>query len=128
MDILVTLPQRFGLQNWIMEGSDLPGNPWSGEEWHWYSGGAIPNIEPGERVYVCYRGQLIGYAPLVRIEKYKKSFAYVRHNGAVAVTINKHIPGFRGFRYRFWDYSEEIPFPDWTKLDYPIGQKILLRS
>lgn len=115
MDIIVTLPQSFGLKAWIDEGSDLPGNPWSGEEWHWYSGGVIPNIKSGERVYVVYKGKLRGYSPLVRIERYKNSYALVRHNDAVAVTIDQRIPGFRGFRYRFWDYSDEKPFSDWMK-------------
>jgi hypothetical protein len=113
MDIIVTLPKSFGLQNWIEEGSDLPGNPWSGEEWHWYSGGPVPNIKPSERVYVCYKGKLRGYAPLVRIERNGRGYALVRHNDAVAVTINKYIQGFRGFRYRFWNYDDEISFPNW---------------
>lgn len=112
-DILVTLPQRFTLKTWVEEG-DPAGTEWSGQEWHWYMGGLMPRITPGERVYVCYKGRIIGYAPLVRIESADAwRFALVRHGGAVAVTINRTIPGFRGFRYRDWDYSEEVPFPEW---------------
>lgn len=108
MDIVVTLPKSFGLKNWINEGTDLPGNPWSGEEWHFYLGGRPPKFaKPGCRVYVVYNGKLIGYAPLVRIEKTESGFALVRHNDAVAVTIDEHIKSFRGIRYRWWDNRME---------------------
>lgn len=110
-DVVVTVPKSFGLDRWIGEG-DAAGDPDSGEDWHFYLG-AKPKIEPGERVYVCYNGVLRGYAPLVRIEDYGHRCALVRRGGAVAVTIDKPIPGFRGFRYRFWEREEEHPFPDW---------------
>ena len=115
-DVVVTIPQSFGLDTWIEEG-DLPGQSWSGEEWHFYMGGSPPDIKPGERVYVVYKGKLRGYSPLVRVEKYGlgTSYALVRHNSAEAVTIDEPIKGFRGFRYRFWDRADEKPFPDWMK-------------
>lgn len=112
-DIVVTVPQSFGLDQWIDEG-DLPGQPWSGDEWHFYLGGPVPDIKPGERVYVVYKGKLRGYAPLVRIERNGRGYALVRHNDAEAVTIDEPIRGFQGFRYRFWDRKDEKPFPDWT--------------
>jgi hypothetical protein len=112
MDIIVTIPKSFTLRSWIDEGSDLPGAPWSGEEWHYYLGGSRPNIRPGERVYCCYSGHLIGYAPLVRIEDH----ALVRRGGAVAVTVSFAIPGFRGFRYRWWNRRDEIAFAEWMSL------------
>src|SRR5262245_13300185 len=87
-DVVVTVPQSFGLDTWIAEG-DLPGQSWSGEEWHFYLGGPVPNIKPGERVYVVYKGKLRGYAPLVRIERNGRGYALVRHNDAVAVTIDE---------------------------------------
>lgn len=112
-DVVVTVPKSFGLQTWIEEG-DSAGEPWSGEEWHFYLGGPVPNIKPGERVYVVYNGKLRGYAPLVRIDRTGiNSYGLVRHNGAVAVTIDQYIQGFRGFRYRWWDTSVERPFPEW---------------
>jgi hypothetical protein len=37
----------------------------------------------------------------------------VRGNDAVAVTIPRTIEGFWGFRYRFWEHEEEMPFPEW---------------
>lgn len=115
-DVVVTVPLSFGLDQWVAEG-DLPGSEWSGLESHFYLGGALPHIEPGERVYVVYNGALRGYAPLVRREIYGGSprrFALVRHGGAVAVTIPERIRGFRGFRYRWWDRSAEVPFPNWS--------------
>jgi len=131
-DVVVTVPLRFryegktGLDAWISEG-DPAGDPWSGEEWHFYLGSIRPRIESGERVYIVYGGKLRGYSPLVRVEyvsprvwqavyfpgEFPRGYALVRHGGAVAVTIDEPIKGFRGFRYRFWDYSEERPFPDW---------------
>jgi hypothetical protein len=114
-DVLVTLPQSFGLTTWMAEG-DAPGEPWSGEEWHFYLGGPRPRMAPGERVYVCYKGHLLGYAPLVRMESAGRGYALVRHGGAQAVTIPDRIPGFRGFRYRFWPREEEVAFPNWRTL------------
>ena len=64
-DVVVTLPQWFGLVSWVIEG-DAAGTPESGEEWDFSTAGPRPDIVPGERVYVTYKGHLIGYAPLVR--------------------------------------------------------------
>lgn len=114
-DVVVTVPKSFGLTTWIEEG-DPAGAPWSGEEWHFYLGGPVPKMERGDRVYVVYDGKLRGYAPLVRIERTLRGFALVRHGGAVAVTIDEGIKGFRGWRYVWWNRAEEVPFPDW-KLD-----------
>lgn len=114
-DIVLTLPQSVGLEAWIAEG-DPAGAPWSGHEWAWHMGGAVPAIMPGERVYICYRGKLRGYAPLVRIERTGPSrYSLVRRGGAVPVTIADPLSSFRGFRYRFWVRSMEVAFPDWTQ-------------
>jgi hypothetical protein len=113
MDVVVTVPKSFGLKKWIAEG-DPAGSEWSGEEWHFYLSGYPPNITPGQRVYVVYNGALRGYAPLVCIDYFEgKRYALVRHGSAVAVTIPEYIVGFRGFRYRWWSYLQERPFPDW---------------
>jgi len=112
MDVVVTLPKSFGMKNWIEEG-DLPGEQWSGDEWHFYLGGPVPKINPGEKVYVCYNGKLRGFSKLVRVERSNRGYALVRHNDSEAVTIDQHIPGFRGFRYRWWSPEIEKPFPDW---------------
>ena len=115
-DVVVTVPQHLW-EDWLDEG-DLPGEPWSGEEWHFYLSGAVPRILPGERVYVVAHGRLRGYAPLVRIERGEEpwQFALVRHGGAVAITVPEVIPGFRGWRYRWWDRSLEAPFPAWQEV------------
>lgn len=128
-DVVVTLPKSFGLKAWIAEG-DPAGTEWSKTEWGWFMGGNPPKkLEPGDRVYVVYDGHLIGYAPLLYIEddphgfdsdlQYNKGFALVRGGGAVAVTIDQHIKGFQGFRYRWWDRSQERPFPEWKELVHP---------
>lgn len=114
-DVVVTVPKSFGLDTWIAEG-DAAGEPWSGEEWHFYLGGHPPKIEPGERVYVLYNGRIRGYSPLVRVERNGIGrLALVRHGDAVAVTIPEVVRGFQGWRYRWWNRSIEIPFPDWRR-------------
>ncbi len=117
-DVVVTVPKNFeyagliGLEAWIKEG-DPVGSEWSGEDWHFYLGGSPPEITKGERVYIVNNNKLRGYAPLVSIERYSNSYALVRRGGAVAVTVDEKIVGFRGFRYRWWKYEDEKPFPDW---------------
>lgn len=126
MDVVVTVPKSFGLQAWIDEG-DAAGDPpdptitWP-REWDFYLGGARPDIKPGQRVYVVYNGALRGYAPLVRVDWYGgRRYSLVRHAGAVAVTIPEFIQGFRGFRYRWWDRSIEVAFPNWRDPEACIG-------
>lgn len=112
-DIAVTVPKRFGLDAWIAEG-DAAGTQWSGQEWAFWLAGPRARIAPGERVYVVYGGRLRGYAPLLRIDGYRSAqFGLIRGGGAVAVTIDEPIRGFQGFRYRWWHYEAERPFPDW---------------
>lgn len=119
-DIVVTVPKNFeyngqrGLAAWVAEG-DLPGQDWSGNESHFYMGGNPPDIKPGDRVYVVCEGKLRGYAPLVRVERYQSGYALVRRGGAVAVTLDRPIVGFRGFRYVDWKRDEERAFTDWEK-------------
>lgn len=33
----------------------------------------------------------------------------IRGGGALACTMDEHIPGFRGYRYRFWKRDQEKP-------------------
>ena len=112
MDVVVTVPKSFGLKQWIHEG-DPAGTPWSGQLWAFYFGGAKPNIKVGERVYVVCEGKLRGYAPLHRLDWDGNRGAFIRKGNAVAVTLKETVTGFRGWRYRWWDYTQEIPFPDW---------------
>ena len=132
MDVVVTVPKNFhaenyferddwddslrGLRSWIQEGDAAGGKYATGIEWYFRLGGNQPDIVPGERVYIVSEGKLRGYAPLLRIEddgRYKGRYSLVRGAGAVAVTISEPIQGFRGFRYRWWKYEDERPFPDW---------------
>ena len=112
-DVVVTVPLSFGLDCWIAEG-DAAGEPWSGELWGFTVGGARPKIEPGERVYIVYAKRLRGYAPLVRLEWHGSRGALIRGGGAVAATVPEDIRGFRGWRYRWWQRTDEEPFPDWA--------------
>lgn len=115
MDILVTVPKSFTLQAWVAEGDCAGDEPEDDEpDLYCYSlYGARPDIKPGERVYCCYNGHLIGYAPLVELHQDGDRFGLIRAGGAVAVTIAQVVPGFRGFKYRWWEYAGEVPFPDW---------------
>ncbi len=115
MDIVVSLARSFGLKTWIAEG-DPAGTSWSGTEWGWFMGCNAPKkCSPGDRVYVVYGMRLIGYAPLVRIEKNEgeRGCVLVRRGDAVAVTMDERVKGFRGFRYRWWDREVERPFSEW---------------
>lgn len=109
-DVVVTVPQRLWSE-WLEEG-DLPGEPWSGNEYDFYLGGRyLPRIYPGQRVYIVAHGRLRGYSPLVRIDRLDpRHFSLVRRGRAVAVTIDKPIRGFQGWRYRFWEESVERPY------------------
>lgn len=111
-DVVVTCP-RYLWNDWLEEG-DLPGEAPTGDEYVFYLGGAVPQIQPGERVYICAHGKLRGYAPLIALDRYSSGrFALRRAGGAVACTIAEPIQGFRGWRYRHWRREDELPFPDW---------------
>lgn len=115
MDIVVTVPKGLWTE-WLAEG-DLPGEPTHQFESHFW----IPSLGRdrviGDRCYVVAHGRLRGYAPIVDTERrcrLRPSRAcVVRRGGAVAVTIDQEIRGFQGWKYRWWDRSSEVPFPDW---------------
>lgn len=136
-DIVVTMPLAFqygdlkGLDAWISEG-DAAGDPDTGCKYCFSVGGYKPTIRPGERVYIVHNKHLIGYASLVRLDTLEvQSFGkgsshppwghwgLIRAGGAVAVTIAEEIPGFRGWRYRWWERNDERPFPDWKAVAVP---------
>lgn len=110
-DVVVTCPKHLW-PLWIAEG-DLPGEDATGDEYAFYLGGPVPKIELGERVYVVAHGKLRGYAPLIRVEPNYRGWSLIRADGAVACTIPEPVTGFRGFRYRWWQREDEMPFPDW---------------
>jgi hypothetical protein len=122
MDVVVTVPRQIWWE-WMAEG-DLPGDEPSGAEYHYFVGaGVVPQMQPGDRVYIVAHNRLRGYAPLVKIEYPLKPmqeywwpharFALVRKGEAQAVTIDEQIRGFRGWRYRWWQREDEYPFPEW---------------
>lgn len=131
-DYVVTVPINFthecapglkGLDAWVAEG-DAAGDPETGHDWVFTSWGSHPVFQPGCRLYIVCEGRIRGYAPLRRITYYSKGSQYgkgpigfVRRGGAVAVTINEIITGFRGYKKRWWDRSEEVAFPDWKTTD-----------
>jgi len=111
------------------------GGPWSGQEWGFFLGGPKPAIARGERVYIVSHGRLRGYSPLTRLtdertragQAKSHRFALCREGGAVAVTIPDRIPGFRGWRKRWWDRAAEVPFPDWRLCDV-VGSTVAERG
>lgn len=139
MDVVVTVPKELWSE-WLCEGDLAADNAcrepveWEGEfEYGFNIGKRRPDIVPGDRVYVVAHGHLRGYAPLVEVEPYStrfggdgRGYALVRRGGAVACTLpgpagTSHpaglaiVKGFRGFRYRWWRYEDEIPFPAWRR-------------
>jgi hypothetical protein len=111
MDVVVTVPKS-RWEEWIEEG-DLPGEEQGENEYWFWIGGACPNIEAGERVYIVAHGKLRGYASLHYIIFHNERMALARRGGAVAVTIDEPIRGFQGWRYRWWEREDERPFPEW---------------
>lgn len=113
-DVVVTVPKPVWAE-WLAEG-DAAGDRATGQEYD-FSVALKPEILPKERVYVVAHNRLRGYAPLVRVETIRcgaiNGYVLVRAGGAVAVTIPGLIPGFRGFRYRWWDPALEQAFPEW---------------
>lgn len=117
MDVVVTVPKGMWA-SWIAEG-DLPGDEAQFDSHFFVS--SLPNIAPGERVYVVAHGRLRGYAPLVEVEQSCTlseptrwhRICLLRRGGAEAITIPQAVRGFQGWRYRWWDREDEVPFPDW---------------
>ena len=111
MDLVGTCPKDFW-EEWIAEG-DAAGEPESGEEWGWYTRHKFKSlINVGDRFYVVAHGKLRGYA-LVTTAPGVNGGPIGRRGGAVAVTIEEPIPGFRGLRKRWWPREAEKPFPNW---------------
>lgn len=114
-DLVVTVPKRIWTE-WIEEG-DAAGDPETGTEWAFYLGGHRPPVKPGDRLYIVAHDRLRGYAPVTRLvdawSRGAHRWGICRKGGAVAITVPEKIPGFRGWRYVWWDRTQEITFPDW---------------
>lgn len=120
--LVVTVPKALWT-DWIEEG-DAAGEPDTGEEWGFYLGGARPPIEPGERLYIVAHGMLRGYAPITRVARAEAQWVICRRGGAVAVTIDEPIVGFRGWRRCWWAPELEKPFPDWKTCGVPTPRRV----
>ena len=123
MDLVGTCPMGFW-REWIAEG-DPAGVPWSGEEWGWYTRHRLAaEINPGERFYVVAWGRLRGWAPVTRvIRDAGGGWIICREGNAVACTLDKSVPGFRGLEKRWWQREDERPFPDWQDAGIEIATK-----
>lgn len=121
VDVVVTVPMRLW-DEWIWEG-DLPDEDYTGDTYHFWLQRPLPEMQPGDRVYVVAYGRLRGYAPLVAVEqrcRLRPSMGcLVRRGNAVAVTIDRPIRGFRGWKYRWWEQEEEREFPGWATEGVP---------
>lgn len=126
MDVVVTVPMR-AWPEWLEEGclpaADGGDSPSPYVAFHFWLGGPLPDVVPGDRVYIVAHGRLRGYAPLVRLERRCKlapsRWCLLRQGGAEAVTIDEPIRGFQGWRYRWWERDQERPFTDWQTAGIP---------
>jgi hypothetical protein len=118
-DLVVTVA-RAGWPAWLAEG-DLAGEPagWSiPREWgfHVYvKDGANPRppIEPGERLYIVAHNHVRGYSIVSDLRAIRGGWTIYRRHDCKAVTIAAPAQGFQGWKRRWWERAEEIPFPDW---------------
>jgi hypothetical protein len=113
-------------RGWLGEGSAAGEPPSSASEFHWTIGNRRPRISPGGRVYIVAFGRVRGYSRLLRVDT-GETLSLVRGPQATAVTIDEDIPGFRGWRYRWWPRSAERPFPDWQTEGVPEAYRARLR-
>ena len=121
-DLVATLPKSFGLKEWIEEG-DPAGEPHTDPpnvSYFWKVPSLPRRSGPGARLYVVYDGTLIGYSIISHIIQTPQGVFVVRPGGVrardEAVTIPDRIPGFQGYRYRWWPRDKERPFPEWKDL------------
>lgn len=115
-DLVGTCPKGFW-EEWLAEG-DTAGTVESGLQWSWYTGDRkAASLRRGDRFYVVAHGKLRGWAPVtdLLINDAGTKWQIIRQGNAVACTIPEPIPGFRGLRVRWWDVTQERPFPDWKK-------------
>lgn len=126
-DLVGTCPKDFWLE-WIAEG-DAAGDSYTGEEWGWYTRDSLAlQAKPGDRFYVVAHGLLRGWAPVTRVHSGGDSFIICRRGDAVACQVSTPIPGFRGLRTRWWDRSDELPFPEWKTAGLPAPKAKKLRA
>jgi hypothetical protein len=116
VDLVGTCPKNFW-REWIAEG-DVAGDPETGEEWGWYTRDPLALAGSyGDRFYIVAWGRLRGFAIITRVVCQRhKGWIVCRKGNAVACTIDKAIPGFRGLRKRWWGLEEEKPFPNWKDI------------
>jgi hypothetical protein len=110
-DLVVTVPKELWA-DWIAEG-DAAGSPETGETWGFQLSSQQPPIDIGDRLYIVAHGRLRGYAPVTKVALIDGRWWVGRKGGAVAVTVPFPIPGFRGWRRKWWKSSGESPFPAW---------------
>jgi hypothetical protein len=126
MDLVVTVPKDFWFE-WIDEGDPAGKTLPSGIEWGFWLGSQRPPIEPGDRLYVVAWNMVRGFAPVTRVAQNNGRWVICREGGAVACTVPElQVPGFRGWRKRWWEREREQPFEDWRYAGVP--QRVLERA
>lgn len=113
-DLVVTCPRPLW-RTWLREG-DAAGEPPTGQLYQWeLSGRARPPIDTGDRLYVVAFDRLRGWAPVTDLRLEGGRWLIIRAGDAIACTIPDPIPGFRGWRRRWWPLEVERPFPHWRQ-------------
>ena len=114
MDLVGTCPKKTWAY-WLSEGSRA-GESQDGIEYRWFTNSAVASrINTGDRFYVVAHGRLRGWAPVTQVIIYAngRTRLICRRGDAVACTIEKKIPGFRGLRKRWWSRNDERAFTHW---------------
>ena len=115
MDIVATVPEQ-EWEDWLAEG-DCAGDVPSGKEHGWKTDlRFLPDVEPGDRLYIVSHHRVRGFARVLRVDRTPDENGegtIWRGSGAAAVTIPEAVRGFGGIRHRWWDPSDETYFPKW---------------
>lgn len=110
-DLVVCVPrQRW--RDWLREGS-LPGDQSTDRFGFYVKTDERPPVEPGDRIYVIAWDRLRGYAPLLELQEAREGFTLIRAGNAVACTLPSPTKSFPGWKLRWWQCGDEVPFADW---------------
>ena len=124
-DWVGTCPKRFW-DEWLEEGNCAGDQQDPAFPFGWRTSSRFArDVRKGDRFYVVSWGRLRGYATVTHVDEHRDRWTntvierVIFRADPVAVTLPRRVEGFRGLRRQWWARQEEIPFPDWKKVEKP---------